>query len=69
MAARTPAPLAAREALLVVDEFDDVHPPSTAELERVERVIAGDVVATELQGGRRLRDAHSGSPSKTTPLR
>ena len=25
-----------------------------AELERVERVIAGDVVATELQGGRRL---------------
>jgi tRNA(Ile)-lysidine synthase len=43
-----------RAKLCFVDEFDDVHPPSTAELERVERVIAGDVVATELQGGRRL---------------
>src|SRR5580658_72320 len=30
-----------RAKLCFVDEFDDVHPPSTAELERVERVIAG----------------------------
>lgn len=43
-----------RAKLCVVDEFDEAHPPSAAELERAERVIAGDVVATELQGGRRL---------------
>jgi tRNA(Ile)-lysidine synthase len=43
-----------RAKLCVVDELDEVHPPSAAELERVERVIAGHVVATELQGGRRL---------------
>ncbi len=43
-----------RAKLCFVDEFDEVHPPSAAELERAERVIAGDVVATELQGGRRL---------------
>jgi tRNA(Ile)-lysidine synthase len=43
-----------RAKLFVVDEFGDVHPPSAAELERADDVIAGDVVATELQGGRRL---------------
>ncbi|MGA7836068.1 MAG: tRNA lysidine(34) synthetase TilS [Acidimicrobiales bacterium] len=43
-----------RAKLFFVDEFDDEHPPSVAELERAERVIAGEVVATELQGGRRL---------------
>jgi tRNA(Ile)-lysidine synthase len=43
-----------RAKLFVVDEFGDAHPPSAAELERAEGVIAGDVVATELQGGRRL---------------
>ena len=43
-----------RAKLCFVDELDEVHPPSAAELERAERVIAGDVVATELQGGRRL---------------
>jgi tRNA(Ile)-lysidine synthase len=43
-----------RTKLYVVDEFGDAHPPSAAELERAEHVIAGDVVATELQGGRRL---------------
>jgi tRNA(Ile)-lysidine synthase len=43
-----------RAKLFVVDEFGDAHPPSAAELERAEKVIAGEVVATELQGGRRL---------------
>jgi tRNA(Ile)-lysidine synthase len=43
-----------RAKLCFLDEFDEAHPPSAAELERVERVIAGEVVATELQGGRRL---------------
>lgn len=43
-----------RAKLCFIDEFDEVHPPSAAELERAERVIVGDVVATELQGGRRL---------------
>jgi tRNA(Ile)-lysidine synthase len=43
-----------RAKLFVVDEFGDAHPPSAAELERAEDVITGDVVATELQGGRRL---------------
>jgi tRNA(Ile)-lysidine synthase len=43
-----------RAKLCFVDEFDEVHPPSTAELDRADRVIAGDAVATELQGGRRL---------------
>lgn len=43
-----------RSKLSFVDEFDEAHPPSAAEIERAERVIAGDVKATELQGGRRL---------------
>jgi tRNA(Ile)-lysidine synthase len=43
-----------RAKLFVVDEFGDAHPPSAAELDRAEHVIAGEVVATELQGGRRL---------------
>jgi tRNA(Ile)-lysidine synthase len=43
-----------RAKLFVVDEFGDAHPPSAAELDRADEVIAGDVVATELQGGRRL---------------
>ena len=30
------------------------HPPSDAELSRVKAVVAGDVVATELSGGRRV---------------
>jgi tRNA(Ile)-lysidine synthase len=43
-----------RARLFVVDQFGDTHPPSGAELDRAESVIAGEVVATELQGGRRL---------------
>ncbi len=43
-----------RAKLFVIDEFGDAHPPSAAELDRADEVIAGDAVATELQGGRRL---------------
>jgi hypothetical protein len=30
------------------------HPPSTAEVDRIEEVVLGDAVATELAGGRRV---------------
>ena len=33
---------------------DGVHPPSSDEVERALHVVRGDVVATELSGGRRL---------------
>jgi hypothetical protein len=36
------------------DELGDHHPPSSAEIERALRVVEGDVVAAELEGGRRL---------------
>jgi tRNA(Ile)-lysidine synthase len=36
------------------DDDDGSHPPSAAEVERMERVVMGLVVATELAGGRRL---------------
>lgn len=37
------------------DDGDGSHPPSAAEVERMEAVVMGLVVATELTGGRRLR--------------
>jgi tRNA(Ile)-lysidine synthase len=37
-----------------VDELGEQHPPSAAEVERALSVVVGDVVATELSGGRRL---------------
>jgi tRNA(Ile)-lysidine synthase len=42
------------------DRGDGSHPPSADEVERAIDVVAGDVVATELSGGRRLsrRDQH-----------
>jgi tRNA(Ile)-lysidine synthase len=43
-----------RAQLMVVDEMNDAHPPSAAEVERAIEVVAGDVVATQLSGGRRL---------------
>lgn len=43
-----------RAQLATTDEFGDAHPPSAAEIERVVAVVVGDVVATELAGGRRL---------------
>ncbi|HUD69048.1 MAG TPA: tRNA lysidine(34) synthetase TilS [Acidimicrobiales bacterium] len=36
------------------DDVDGSHPPSAAEVERMEAVVMGLVVATELAGGRRL---------------
>jgi tRNA(Ile)-lysidine synthase len=43
-----------RVQLSVNDELGDLHPPSSAEIERALRVVDGDVVAAELEGGRRL---------------
>lgn len=36
------------------DDLGESHPPSSAEIERALRVIDGEVVAAELEGGRRL---------------
>jgi tRNA(Ile)-lysidine synthase len=43
-----------RAQLVVRDEVDEQHPPSAAEVDRALAVVVGDVVATELSGGRRL---------------
>ena len=49
-----------RVQLRVADAGDGTHPPSADEVERAIAVVDGDVVATELSGGRRLsrRDQH-----------
>jgi tRNA(Ile)-lysidine synthase len=49
-----------RTQLRAPDEGDGSHPPSADEVERALAVVAGDVVAMELSGGRRLsrRDQH-----------
>ena len=43
-----------RAKLCSVDEMNEAHPPSAAEVERAIEVVAGDVVATQLSGARRL---------------
>jgi tRNA(Ile)-lysidine synthase len=43
-----------RVKLSVLDEVDERHPPSAAEVERAMSVVLGEAVATELSGGRRL---------------
>jgi tRNA(Ile)-lysidine synthase len=43
-----------RVQLRGADEGDGTHPPSADEVERAIEVVVGDVVATELSGGRRL---------------
>lgn len=43
-----------RVQLSAVDETNDAHPPSAAEVERAIDVVVGDVVATQLSGARRL---------------
>ncbi|MGH3733586.1 MAG: tRNA lysidine(34) synthetase TilS [Acidimicrobiales bacterium] len=43
-----------RTRLSVIDELGEQHPPSSAEIERALGVVDGDVVAVELEGGRRL---------------
>ena len=49
-----------RAQLRRADEGDGSHPPSADEIERAIEVVRGEVVATELSGGRRLarRDQH-----------
>jgi tRNA(Ile)-lysidine synthase len=43
-----------RAQLRASDQGDGTHPPSADEVERALAVVDGDVVATELSGGRRL---------------
>jgi tRNA(Ile)-lysidine synthase len=43
-----------RAHLRHADEGDGTHPPSADEVERAMAVVLGDVVATELSGGKRL---------------
>lgn len=43
-----------RAKLFAIDEQNERHPPSAAEVDRALRVVVGEVVATELSGGRRL---------------
>jgi tRNA(Ile)-lysidine synthase len=43
-----------RVQLRAADQGDGSHPPSADEVERAIEVVRGDVVATELSGGRRL---------------
>lgn len=49
-----------RVELRTIDQGDGHHPPSADEVERAMEVILGNVVATELSGGRRFarRDQH-----------
>ncbi len=43
-----------RDSLRTDDGGDGTHPPSADEVERAVAVVVGDVVATQLSGGRRL---------------
>lgn len=43
-----------RAKLFTVDDQNERHPPSAAEVERATRVVVGEAVATELSGSRRL---------------
>ena len=43
-----------RVHLRTADEGDGDHPPSALEVDRAVQVVRGDIVATELSGGRRL---------------
>jgi tRNA(Ile)-lysidine synthase len=61
VAALRAAPLALRRRRLrdlardtARDQGDGRHPPSAAEVDRMEAVVLGEAVATELSGGRRL---------------
>ena len=59
-----------RATLASRDEGDGRHPPSSFELERALAVVRGEVVATELSGGRRLarHDQHL-TLTERAPLR
>ena len=43
-----------RLQLFAIDDVNERHPPSAAEVDRAVAVVVGEVVATELSGGRRL---------------
>jgi len=43
-----------RYHLRLADEGDGEHPPSADDVERALAVVRGDVIATEITGGRRL---------------
>jgi len=47
-----------RTKLAYLDDLGDTHPPTAAEIERALAVVAGNVVAAELSGGRRLARRH-----------
>ena len=47
-----------RAQLRTADHGDGSHPPSAEEVERAIEVVRGEVVATELAGGRRLARRH-----------
>jgi tRNA(Ile)-lysidine synthase len=51
---RAPAVLRRRRLRDLARRGDGAHPPSAAEVDRMEAVVLGDAVATELSGGRRL---------------
>lgn len=59
-----------RAKLVVRDELGERHPPSAAEVDRAIKVVVGDVVATELSGGRRLarREQHLSLEGDSTTL-
>jgi tRNA(Ile)-lysidine synthase len=59
-----------RVKLFVLDEVNERHPPSAAEVERAMSVVLGAAVATELSGGRRLsrRDQHLSLEDDSTTL-
>ena len=58
--ARWPAARARRwlRAQLAREDPDGLHPPESGEIERALAVVRGEVVATELAGGRRLARRH-----------
>jgi tRNA(Ile)-lysidine synthase len=43
-----------RLQLFAIDDVNERHPPSAAEVDRAVAVVVGEAVATELSGGRRL---------------
>jgi len=59
-----------RVQLRTPDRGDGEHPPSAFEVDRAVQVVVGDVVATELSGGRRLaRRGQRLTLEEPTPLR
>jgi hypothetical protein len=53
-ALRDAHPVLRRRRLRDLARDADAHPPSAAEVDRMEGVVLGEATATELSGGRRL---------------